>query len=180
MPGRVWKKILPVFTAGMLLWGCSNAELANATFVRELGEDIYGNPALYLKDGEDADTSGMSVQAVTPGITIKDNRFVTTGMDVLGVGEYDFVLVQGSSQTPFVIKVKDTKAPVVQKSPDCIEVSLYESIDWSEVFDARDLSGVYYEAPAGITAQSGEQSVDVTIRDRFGNSTVKTITVAVS
>ncbi len=36
---------------------------------------------------------------------------MTSGMDYLVVGEYDFAIVDGSKEYPFVIKVKDTTAP---------------------------------------------------------------------
>lgn len=151
--------------------GCrQNFTLTNQTFVMELGTDVYANPALYLDDAEQINTSKLSVEAVSPGISITDNRFVTLGLDYLSVGEYEFAIVQGEERTPFVIKIKDTKPPTPGKTPKEVDLAYGQDVSWSEIFDASDLSGVYYEAPSDLVWNSQERDVEIKIRDRFGNS----------
>lgn len=181
MNQRFWRINCAVFLGACLgMTGCAGApQLENSVYVRELGEDIYGNPALYIKDPEKWHTEEMQIEARSSGLRIQDNRYVSANLSYLGVGEYDFVLIENGRETPFVIKVKDTQAPVSRLNPDRIEVQLKSTIQWEDVFQADDLSGVYYEAPVNITQEAGEKNVQVKIRDRFGNSTIKDITVEV-
>lgn len=164
----------------LALAGCSNeAQLQNYVYVVELGDDVYGNASLYIKDPENWHTEAMKVESRSPGLQVRDNRYVSASLDYLGVGEYNFVLIQNGRETPFIIKVKDTQAPVAKENPERISVQQKSTIDWAQIFQAADLSGVYYEAPVDVTSEIGEKSVQVKIRDRFGNSTVKTITIEV-
>lgn len=163
------------------LSGCAQPyQLTNQTFVMELGTDVYANPSLYIENADQVDLSNLSIEPRSPGITITDNRFITVSLDYLGVGQYDFVLKDGDAETPFVIKVKDTKPPTLKKSPDSIEIGWGQAVDWNDVFEATDLSGVYYEPSFDFASTTGTHSVDVKIRDRFGNATTKTITVTVT
>lgn len=163
------------------LSGCAQPyKLTNQTFVMELGTDVYANPSLYIENADQVDLGSLSIEPRSPGITIADNRFITVSLDYLGVGQYDFVLKDGDAETPFVIKVKDTKPPTLKKSPDAIEVGWGQDVNWNEVFEATDLSGVYYEPSFDFASTPGVHSVDVKIRDRFGNATTKTITVTVT
>ena len=163
-----------------MLAGCAQEDiLARKTFVVELGEDVYANPALYLDDPDKA-TRSMSVSSRTPGIAINKNRFVTNNQDYLVVGEYDFVLTDRSKEYPFTLKVKDTQPPTLSSRPDRVQAYPGEQIDWASVFQASDLSGVYYDAPGGYSDNYGENEVDVVIKDRFGNSTSQHIIVEVS
>ncbi len=163
------------------LSGCAQPfKLINQTFVMELGTDVYANPSLYIENADQADLGSLAIEPRSPGITISDNRFITVSLDYLGVGQYDFVLKDGDAEMPFVIKVKDTKPPTLKKSPDSIEIGWGQPVDWNDVFEATDLSGVYYEPSFDFVSTTGTHSVDVKIRDRFGNSTTKTITVTVT
>ncbi|MCF0259004.1 MAG: hypothetical protein HUJ54_04010 [Erysipelotrichaceae bacterium] len=173
------KKVFGLAAALLLLWGCVKIpQPVKQTFTLELGEDVYGNPRHYVEDKE-ADYSDIEVVVHTPGVTKKNNRFVTTGSDFLAVGEYDFALAHGDQEVPFKVKVKDTLPPVPTLSPDRITVSKGAPLNWEEIYQARDLSGVYYEGPAAADFESGENPVKVRIYDRFGNSTYKDIIVEV-
>lgn len=161
--------------------GCAqNYRLTNQTFVMELGDDVFANPSLYLDNPESVNLSRLSIEARSPGVTIKDNRFVSVSLDYLGVGEYDFAIKDGVQETPFIIKVKDTQPPVLKNAPDTITVPWGSVIDWQDVLGGTDLSGVYYEPPADITSTPGEHVISIRIRDRFGNATTKQMRVIVS
>lgn len=162
------------------LAGCKqNFALTNRTFVLELGSDVYGNPALYLNDPETVDTSKLSVEPVSPGITVTDNRFVTVGLDYLSVGEYDFVIRQGEETTPFQIKIKDTKPPTLSTPVTELDVTYGQEVDWNSIFHGNDLSGVYYEAPADLSWNTTERDEQIKVRDRFGNSVTQTVHIRV-
>ncbi len=165
----------------VLLCGCGGpAELAKQTFTFELGSDVYANPDVYIVNPEQHNTSKMSIEAQTPGIAKLNNRFVSTGSEYLAVGEYDFELINGSQVLPFRVKIKDTQPPVSQDNPSVIEAAFGSVIDWASVFNAGDLSEVYYEAPMDVTSSSGEKDVTVIISDRFGNAVSKEIHVVVT
>ncbi len=164
----------------LVLSGCGpKVQLTNQTFVFELGKDVYANPDMYLNNPDDFEIGQLSVEAKSPRVSLINNRFVSLNLDYLSVGEYDFVLRQGNREIPFLVKVKDTQPPTLQKSPTSIEVLVGAEIDWQEVFEATDLSGVYYEGPTSLTSNVGEYEVDMRIRDRFGNTIVRHIRVIV-
>lgn len=164
----------------VLLSGCGHkVQLTNQTFVFELGQDIYANPDLYLNNPQDFEMGELLVEATSPRVSLINNRFVSTGLEYLSVGEYDFIIRQGNREIPFLVKVKDTKPPTLQQSPASIEVLWGSEIDWQEVFEATDLSGVYYEGPTSLTSEVGEHEVDMKIRDRFGNAIIRHIRVIV-
>lgn len=175
------KRLMPVLlAAGMLMAGCSaTVELKKHTFTIELGQDVYANPSLYIKD-ENMNTSSMSVVPLSAGIGKTDNRFVSKGYQYLLVGEYEFAIDNGISQTAFKIKIKDTQPPTVQKDVTQFNASLGENIDWNSWFQATDISGVSYDAPNDVTASAGEKDVTVKISDRLGNAIEKTVRVTVS
>lgn len=163
------------------LAGChQNFELTNQTFVTELGTDVYANPSLYINDPETIDVSKLTVEPKSPGITILENRFVSVSLDYLGVGTYDFVMKEGRNETPFVIKVKDTKPPTLKASPSQITVDWGKQPDWDEIYGGTDLSGVYYEPNMSIWTEVGEHDIEVKIRDRFGNSLIRSLKVTVN
>lgn len=162
-----------------LLASCSKVRLTNQTFVMELGRDVYANPDIYLKNPEDFEIEELHVEAQSPQVVLVNNRFVSTGLEYLSVGEYNFIIKEKNHTIPFVIKVKDTQPPSIQKSLGVIEVNWGAEIDWQSIYEASDLSGVYYDAPTGFTSTPGEYEIDVKIRDRFGNSTTRHIRVIV-
>ncbi len=177
---RKARKGIGLAAIAMLLAGCrQNYQLTNQTFVMELGTDVYANPALYIENPDSVDLSVLSVEPVSSGVTISDNRFVTVSLDYLGVGSYDFVLKDGDAKTPFVIKVKDTRAPVVHNQVSSIEAQWGEMPDWASIFGATDLSGVYYDTPTDFITSPGEHDITVKIRDRFGNATLQPVHVKV-
>lgn len=164
----------------VLLAGChQDFELTNQTFVMELGTDVYANPALYIEDAEQIDVSKLSVEPQTPGITILENRFVSVSLDYLGVGTYDFVMKEGREETPFVIKVKDTKPPTLKATPTEVTVEWGQQPDWQDFYGGTDLSGVYYEMNQNIWTEAGEHDIEVKIRDRFGNALTRSLKVTV-
>lgn len=177
----MFKKIGKLFLCFVLLVGCSrNIELTKQTFTIELGKDVYANPALYVKDSETINTSKMNVQAISNGIRKKDNRFITGNMDYLVVGEYDFKVVDGNNEYPFKIKIKDTEPPTVLKAPAQISIPRETIIDWSNYFEASDLSGVSYTPSQNFsTAQPGTVDLVLKISDRFGNAQEKNVRVVV-
>ena len=122
----------------------------------------------------------MTVSPVSTGIARKDNRFISRGYDYLLVGEYDFVIENGGTSTPFRIKIKDTRPPTVISEVTEIDATVGERIDWVSVFPATDISGVSYEAPFDTTATPGDHDVTVKISDRFGNAVEKPVKVKVS
>lgn len=163
------------------LAGChQNFELTNQTFVMELGTDVYANPSLYINNPETINVSKLTVEPKSPGITILENRFVSVSLDYLGVGTYDFVMKEGRSETPFVIKVKDTQPPTLKASPSQITVDWGKQPDWDEIYGGTDLSGVYYEPNINIWTEAGTHDIEVKIRDRFGNSLIRTLKVTVN
>ncbi|MCF0245705.1 MAG: hypothetical protein HUJ55_02665 [Ileibacterium sp.] len=175
MRKKIWRA-----GAALLLCGCVRVpEPLKQTFTLELGADVYGNPRLYVEDKE-ADLSEIDVVVHTPGVTKKNNRFVTTGSDFLAVGEYDFALAHNNTQVPFKVKIKDTLAPVPTKNVDRLEVAMGAPLNWAEIFEATDLSGVYYEGPEAANFDRGETPVKVRIYDRFGNSVYKDVVIEVS
>ena len=165
------------FLCLILLSGCTGGvQLKKQTFTIELGKDIYANPTLYVKNA--TDLTRLKVISNSVGIEKVDNRFVTSGLDYLVVGEYDFSIVNGKQEIPFVIKVKDTVAPVCVDDVSQITVAQGSNIDWNSYFHASDLSGVNFEANVD-TSQIGTQDVVVKIADRFGNSVTKNVSVVV-
>lgn len=174
------RKLAALLALGMVLSGCKqNFQLTNYTFVMELGTDVYANPALYIDHPESVDLSVLSIEPKSSGITISNNRFVSVSLDYLGVGSYDFVLRDGDAQTPFVIKVKDTRAPVVHNQVSQVDVEWGVMPDWAAIFGATDLSGVYYDAPTDFLTSPGEHDITVRIRDRFGNAVDQPVHVSV-
>lgn len=164
----------------LLCTGCAqNPKLTNRTFVLELGTDVYANPSLYIDNADEVNVSRLEIVPRSPGLALKDNRFVSSSLDYLGVGSYDFELREGGSSQPFVIKVKDTQPPAVLSAPDSIEVPWQSAIRWEDYIQADDLSGVYIDAPQGVSDSPGEKTVDVRVRDRFGNSVIRQIKVTV-
>ena len=139
------------------LAGCSGeVALRKHTFTIELGQDVYANPALYAESGQQG-LEHMTVSPVSTGIARKDNRFISRGYDYLLVGEYDFVIENGGTSTPFRIKIKDTRPPTVISEVTEIDATVGERIDWVSVFPATDISGV--------SCKEGE--VDATVFDRY-------------
>jgi hypothetical protein len=162
------------------LAGCSGeVTLRKHTFTIELGQDVYANPALYAESGQQG-LEHMTVSPVSTGIARKDNRFISRGYDYLLVGEYDFVIENGGTSTPFRIKIKDTRPPTVISEVTEMDATVGERIDWVSVFPATDISGVSYEAPFDTTATPGDHDVTVKISDRFGNAVEKPVKVKVS
>ncbi|MCI9040343.1 hypothetical protein [Dubosiella newyorkensis] len=171
-----------ILNAGIciMLSGCAQTlDLKKQTFTIELGQDVYANPNLYMKEDRLVDQKRLKVVPVTNGIAIKDNRFISVGKDILEVGEYDFKLDYDGDATPFVIKIKDTQPPTLTNTPSSIEVGYLEKIDWDSVFQASDLSGVTYESANDLTSTSGEKDTVVKIKDRYGNTIEQPIKVVV-
>lgn len=164
----------------VFLSGCSSTiELKKQTFTIELGQDVYGNPSLYIKNPENYAIESMSVNAKDSGVVKKDNRFVTVNQDYLLSGIYDFEIINRDQHVPFKVKIKDTKAPDVVSSPESITVKQGSDIDWDSVFHATDLSGVTYETQTDITQTRGTKQVVVKIMDKYGNAVEKTLAVTV-
>ena len=78
----------------------------------------------------------------------------------------------------FVIKVKDTTAPVCASEVGQITIVVGQNVDWNSYFHATDLSGVTFEANVD-TSTASTQDVQVKISDRFGNSVTKNVSVVV-
>ena len=174
------KKKLGIVFLCLLLCGCSRpVELKKQTFTIELGQDVYANPALYVKDQSANDLKNLEVVPVTVGIVKSKNRFISMGHEYLLVGEYDFEVRKNKDVFPFKIKIKDTKPPTLTHNPSQIYVPVNTVIDWGSYFAAEDLSGVEYSATQSIFLYRGENFVDLTISDHFGNSTVENIKVIV-
>ena len=175
------KKLLIFICSFFLLAGCSKAPvLQKQTFTIELGEDVYANPALYVKDAEKYDTEKMKIVALSSGIRKKDNRFVTGAQEYLVAGEYNFRLENGSQKIDFKIKIKDTKPPTVLKSTSSITVPQGTLVNWENYFNASDISGIAYSmSPILDTTNKGEYTILLKISDRFGNSTEHEVTVRV-
>lgn len=170
-------KKIGIISLSFLLCACSlGVQLKKSMFTIELGKDIYANPTLYLKNA--TFSSRLKVVSKSVGVDKKNNRFMTSGMDYLVVGEYDFSIVDGSKEYPFVIKVKDTTAPVCASEVGQITIGVGENVDWNSYFHATDLSGVTFEANVD-TSTASTQDVQVKISDRFGNSVTKNVSVVV-
>lgn len=164
----------------LVLCGCaSTVELQKQTFTIELGQDVYANPALYVKNQSERALGKMKVSPVSIGVVKSKNRFVSMGYDYLLIGEYDFEIVNKKAKTPFRIKIKDTKPPTIQDMPSEIKVMKGSVIDWNSYFNAEDLSGVEYSANQDALQYLGEHFVEVTISDHFGNSISHTVKVIV-
>ena len=164
----------------VFLCGCAaSVQLKKQTFTIELGQDVYANPALYVKDQSDRALDKMNVNPVSVGIVKSKNRFVSMGYDHLLIGEYDFEIENNKSKTPFRIKIKDTKPPTITNMPQEIEVERGSVIDWDSYFKAEDLSGVEYSANQDVLQYVGDHFVEVTISDHFGNSINYTVKVIV-
>lgn len=170
-------KKIGILCLSFLLCACSSGiQLKKQMFTIELGKDIYANPTLYLKNPPHS--SRVKVISKSIGIDKKNNRFMTSSMDYLVVGEYDFAIQDGNKEYPFVIKVKDTKAPVCASEVSQITIGVGQNIDWNSYFHATDLSGVTFEANVD-TSSASTQDVQVKISDRFGNSVTKNVSVVV-
>ena len=166
---------------GFGMAGCHQPpRLAKQTYTFELGADVYANPDVYVENPDEINSSKIEILALTPGIAKLNNRFVSTGSEYLAVGEYDFMMKNGSQEYPFAVKIKDTQPPKPSKSPDSIEIGLGSAVDWASVYEASDLSEVYYEAPMDVSANAGEQDITVRISDRFGNTVEKSLHVVVT
>ncbi len=175
MKKRLWAILCLIF----LITGCSSLRLQKQTFTIELGQDVYANPSLYIKNADNYDLSKISVVALSTGIVKKDNRFITKNMDYIVVGEYDFKIVSGRQEIPFRIKIKDTKPPVVLSSIAELTIAPGEMVNWNDYFPATDLSGVSYEVVGLDYNNRGEYDCVLNISDRFGNTTSKAIKIIV-
>ena len=152
-------KKIGIISLSFLLCACSlGVQLKKSMFTIELGKDIYANPTLYLKNA--TFSSRLKVVSKSVGVDKKNNRFMTSGMDYLVVGEYDFAIVDGSKEYPFVIKVKDTTAPVCASEVGQITIGVGQNVDWNSYFHATDLSGVTFEANVD-TSTASTQDVQV-------------------
>ena len=166
-----------IISLSFLLCACSlGAQLKKSMFTIELGKDIYANPTLYLKNA--TFSSRLKVVSKSVGVDQKNNRFMTSGMDYLVVGEYDFAIVDGSKEFFIVIKVKNTTAPIRAKEVVQKTIGVKQLKDWNSYFHATDLSGVTFEANVD-TSTASTQDVQVIISDRFGNSVSKYVSVVV-
>lgn len=165
----------------LLLTGCGGPQLQRQTFTVELGQDIYANASLYLKDPQKYHTDEMDVEALNSGVIKKENRFTSKNLDYLVVGEYDFTIHTGDSDLDFTIVVKDTQPPTINSYQDKITVSAGTIINWSDYFDASDLSGVSFSTNTNLdTSTAQTTNVDVQIQDRFGNRVIRSVQVTVS
>jgi hypothetical protein len=174
------KKLASLLLCVLLFSGCSKKiELQKQTFTIELGQDVYGNPALYIKNAEEYNTDSMAVVCLDNSVTKLNNRFISMNQDYLVCGQYDFEVIAGNQRVAFKIKIKDTQPPNVANNVESITVKQNETINWDNVFGATDLSGVSYEAPNGITEAKGSRDVVVKISDRYGNSVEKSVIVYV-
>lgn len=176
------RKGIVSFLMVCLLCGCTSpVPLKKQMFTIELGQDVYANPALYVKGGDEKDTSRMEIVPVSSGIRKKENRFVSGDTDFLVVGEYDFKLVDGSKETQFRIKIKDTKPPTFNNKLTEITVEAGEMVNWQDQFKASDLSGVSYDISPNVdTNIKQDTEVKVKISDRYGNAVVRKIVVHVA
>lgn len=173
------KKLGTLFLC-LLLCGCSRpVELRKQTFTIELGQDVYANPALYVKNESGRDLDNMEVSPVSIGIVKTKNRFVSMGYEYLLVGEYDFEIQRNKDTFPFKVKIKDTKPPTLLSNPTEIDVTQGEYIDWSTHIKAEDLSGVEYSSTQDYFPYIGEHYVEVRVSDHFGNSNVVNVKVVV-
>lgn len=164
----------------VLLTGCSRPVLQRQTFTVELGQDVYANAALYIKDAENYETDQMEVEALSPGVVKKENRFISKNLDYLVVGEYDFTIHTGQEDLDFKIAIKDTQPPTIDSYQKEITISRGEVIDWSRYFEASDLNGVSFSVESDLdTSQAGEKEVTVRIQDRFGNAVERSVKVIV-
>ena len=57
------RKLCMIFMSLLLLTGCSGPSLQRQTFTVELGQDIYANAALYIKDAQNYPTDDWEVEA---------------------------------------------------------------------------------------------------------------------
>lgn len=175
------RKLCMIFISLLLLTGCSGPSLQRQTFTVELGQDIYANAALYIKDAQNYPTDDWEVEAKSSGIVKTQNRFTSENMDYLVVGQYDFVIHAGNRDIDFSISVKDTQPPTILSCPSEISVSTGQSVDWSAYIKASDLSGVSFSTASEFNPSSaGEQDVSVRISDRFGNAVTREIHVNVT
>lgn len=164
----------------VLLTGCSSPVLQRQTFTVELGQDVYANAALYIKNADSYETDQMDVEALSPGVIKKENRFISKNLDYLVVGEYDFTIHTGHADLDFKIAVKDTQPPTIDSYKQEITVSQGEVIDWSRYFKASDLNGVSFSLETELdTSQAGQKDVTVRIQDRFGNAVERSVKVIV-
>lgn len=171
---KKWMSLVMV----LVLWGCASPSLQRQTFTVELGQDIYANAALYIKDASSYPTDDWEVEAKSSGVVKTQNRFTSRNLDYLVVGEYDFVIHTGKEDLEFSISVKDTQAPTVLSYEPQIQISQGQSIDWSDYIEASDLSGVSFSTASNLdTSVSGSQNVSVRIADRFGNAAQREIQV---
>ncbi|MDO4467405.1 MAG: hypothetical protein Q4C49_10455 [Bacillota bacterium] len=173
------RKILTIVVCMFLLCGCSSSPLKKQTFTIELGNDVFANPILYVKDN--VDVEGMSVKTLNVGIRKEDNQFVSGSNDYILVGTYDFAIVTKTGrEIPFKIKIKDTKPPTLRSYKKEITVKKGSIINWDDYIGADDLSGISYEMIPNIdTTIVGSYPIDLKVSDRFGNSVTKTIVVNV-
>ena len=157
----------------LVLTGCSGPLLQRKTFTVELGQDIYANAALYIKDAQNYPTDDWEVEAKSSGVVKTQNRFTSENMDYLVVGVYRDI--------DFSISVKDTQPPTILSCPTEIDISTGQSIDWSAYIKASDLSGVSFSTTSDFNASAaGSQDVSVRVSDRFGNAVTREVHVNVT
>ena len=174
------KKIMTLLLVIRLCACSSGYELRKQTFTFELGDDVYANASNYIKDPEKYNLKNVMVRALSQGIRVKENRFVSGSKDYLVCGEYNFELVDGKKETKFRIKVKDTKPPTLSEDVTEIKIAAGSGFAWQDYLKASDLSGVSYSfAPIVDTTIAGSTDVTVKIYDRFGNTVEKVVTVKV-
>lgn len=162
-----------------MLCGCSGTPLRKQTFTIELGNEVYANPSLYIKDNYD--TEGMSVKTLNGGIKKEDNQFISGNNEYLLVGTYDFAIVtKNGREIPFRIKIKDTQPPTLRSIQKEIVVDKNSVINWDQYVGADDLSGISYEMVPNIdTSVAGSYPIELRVSDRFGNSVSRSIVVNV-
>ncbi|MBQ0065286.1 MAG: hypothetical protein KBT48_05945 [Firmicutes bacterium] len=173
------RKFIAILTCMILLAGCTGTPLKKQTFTIELGDEVYDNPSVYLK--ENVNTSGMVVKAKESGIRKENKQFVSGNNDYLMVGTYDFAIeTKSGKEIPFKVKIKDTKPPTLENGDREIFVEKGTVINWDAYFKAHDLSGTSYEINPYIdTGNPGSYTVELKVSDRFGNSISKSIVINV-
>lgn len=174
------RKWIPMLLCLLLMSGCSGPQLERQTFTVELGQDVYANAALYIKNPDQYPTDDWNVEAKTSGVIKKENRFISKNLDYLVVGQYDFEIDTGKTNIDFAISIKDTQAPTIESYESNVTVKQNESIDWSKYIEASDLSGVSFAITSDFdNSKLGIQDVTLRISDRFGNAAQRTIHVTV-
>lgn len=144
-------------------------------FTIEYGENISNNVADYLIKGTD--------KKIIDNATVKIND-IDKELDFPDVGDYTVEVCYKNQTKKVIVTVKDTTPPVFIDQNDVVNIFTNETVNYQELFDAEDLSGVIIPLEVDDSevdySKAGTYTLTVKATDGYGNHTTKEVTLNIT